>query len=107
MTIPSRACAPLINTIQATTTAVAIRTAEDIPPAQATATIRDRALVPDLDLLTVVQDLDLTVAAAMTIITVANRRSCSESASFAAIFVDANIAAYCFQALDKKPKPYL
>jgi hypothetical protein len=78
MKIPSRACGPLINAIQATTMA-AILTAADIPPAQATATILDldldldpdQALVPGLVPMAD-RDLDLT---AMTIITAANRRS--------------------------------
>src|ERR1041385_4076147 len=76
MMIPSRACAPLINTIQAITMAAAIRMAEGVLPVRGMETIPDQAQVPDLDLLTVVQDLDLTVAAAMTIITAENRRSC-------------------------------
>ena len=72
MTIPSRACAPLISTIRATIMAV-IQIAADIPPAQATGTILDPDQVPVLDLVPMaVRDLGLT---AMTIITAANRRS--------------------------------
>jgi hypothetical protein len=98
MTIPSKACAPLINTIQATTTA-AIRTVEDIPPAQVMVTIRDQDQVRDRALVpTAARDLGLT---AMTIITAANHRSCSEFCVFAAMFVDANVAA-----LSKNPKPH-
>jgi hypothetical protein len=71
--IPSRACASLINAIQATTMA-AILTAAGAPPVQATATIPDRAPAPVPDP-ALTADLDQTAAAAMTIITVANRRS--------------------------------
>ena len=72
MTIPSRACALLISVIQAITTAAAIQTAAAaILLAQVMATIRpDQALVLAL---TAVRDL--TAAAVMIIITVANRQS--------------------------------
>jgi len=77
MTIPSRACAPLISVIQATTMAAVIQTAAGILPVLVMETIlaqdRDRALVQAL-----MADLDLTAAAAMTIITVANLLSSSE-----------------------------
>jgi hypothetical protein len=98
MTTPSRTYAPLINTIQAITTAV-IQTAAGVPQAQVTATIRDQGPAPDRDLApTAARDLGLT---AMTIITAANHRSCSEFCVFAAMFVDANVAA-----LSKNPKPH-
>ena len=78
MTIPSRACALLISAIRATTMAVAIQIAAGILPGQATMIILDpdQAPVPDRDLVpTAVQGQDQTVAAQMTIITVADRLS--------------------------------
>ena len=74
MTIPSRACAPLISTIRATTMAV-IRIAAGILPVREMETILDPDQAPVLDLVLApmaVRGLDLT---AMTIITAANRRS--------------------------------
>ena len=91
MTIPSRACAPLISATLATTMAAAIQTAAAIPPVQGTATILD----PDPDrvlVLALMADLDLDGGAAITIITVANLQSSSEACAHLPIMLPSDRA---------------
>jgi hypothetical protein len=93
-TIPSRACAPLISAIPATTTAAAISQAREIPAA--IAPVQTAAII--LDLRPALRPMEarpvptVAPAAATTIITAADRQSYSEFASLnmcekAAMFV--------------------
>ena len=80
MTIPLRACAPLISAIQANTTAAAIRIAAGISLGQVMETIRPDRDLDQVLVRTAVLDQTITLAVATIIIMAANRLTSSEIA---------------------------